>query len=122
MTRHDDALTTAEERREDIRMLRAILSEYESLDEDDRLYRTACGAASRVESMLARLQGNPDLLLTEKQRSYVHDIYEKLFDAPIYANLVSAGKVPLGNPVETPAVLKNLPLKPPKPRSTGQGG
>ena len=50
---------------------------------------------------------------SEKQSTWIKNIHEKIVGAPQYENLVSSGKVPLGRPVETPAVLKNLPKKPP---------
>lgn len=67
-------------------------------------------------SMLMALDDGRLVALTEKQRSWVHGVYEKVFDEPIYLNLVSAGRVPLGKPVELPEVLKKLPLKPPTRR------
>lgn len=53
--------------------------------------------------------------LTEKQRAWVRGVTSNVFDEPEYLNLVSAGKVPRGlREVETPAVLQNLPKKPPR--------
>jgi hypothetical protein len=53
--------------------------------------------------------------LTDKQRSWV----KAVLDEPEYENLVSAGKVPMGKPIETPAILRpeNLPKRPPPRRS-----
>lgn len=51
---------------------------------------------------------------SEGQRAYVGDVYEGVADEPTYQNLWSSGKVPRGlREVPTPAVLQNLPLKPP---------
>jgi hypothetical protein len=49
--------------------------------------------------------------LTERERLWVNDVIDR--EEPRYANLVSRGLVPRGKEVETPAVLKVLPLKPP---------
>jgi hypothetical protein len=49
--------------------------------------------------------------LSEKQRVWVAQAYEKIH--PQYENLVSSGKVPRGREVETPAVLRTLPKRPP---------
>jgi hypothetical protein len=51
--------------------------------------------------------------LSEKQRTWTKAIYEQIFDVPEYQNLVSSGQVPRGREVATPAVLQNLPKKPP---------
>jgi hypothetical protein len=102
------------DRKEDIRLLRACLT-WADEHEDDRSesWRDA------FESMLARLLGHPDLFLTETQRTWVHDIHEKLFDEPTYENAWSAGKIAEGAALKTPTpeVLKKpLPMKPPARR------
>ncbi len=56
--------------------------------------------------------------LTDKQRQWVTSVHERLI--PAYSNLVSRGLVPRGREVPTPAVLLNLPKKPP-PRRRGDG-
>ena len=56
------------------------------------------------------------LVLSRKQREVLKDVLER--HEPTYENLVSEGKVPLGKPVPTPAVLQNLPKKPPTRRTT----
>lgn len=60
--------------------------------------------------------------LTDKQILWVRGVHEKVFDAPTYENLWSAGKVPRGEKLATPVpeVLKKpLPLKPP-PRKVSE--
>ena len=52
--------------------------------------------------------------LTEKQRTWVTSVHERI--VPAYANLFSRGLVPRGREVETPAVLLNLPKRPPTRR------
>jgi hypothetical protein len=53
--------------------------------------------------------------LTPKQRAFVQAMVNGEHYEPeeTYENAWSAGKVPMGRPVETPAVLRNLPLRPP---------
>jgi hypothetical protein len=53
-------------------------------------------------------------MLTTKQREWVTTVHERII--PAYANLVSRGLVPRGREVETPAVLRNLPKRPPMRR------
>jgi hypothetical protein len=53
-------------------------------------------------------------MLTTKQREWVTTVHERI--VPAYANLVSRGLVPRGREVETPAVLRNLPKRPPQRR------
>ena len=52
--------------------------------------------------------------LTEKQREWVTSVHKRI--VPAYANLFSRGLVPRGREVETPAVLLNLPKRPPTRR------
>lgn len=49
--------------------------------------------------------------LSAKQREWVTSVHERI--VPAYVNLVSLGLVPRGREVPTPAVLQNLPKKPP---------
>ena len=51
--------------------------------------------------------------LSPKQRSYVKSLLGEDADDDEPRVLFASGKIPMGKPVETPAVLKNLPLKPP---------
>lgn len=57
--------------------------------------------------------------LSKKQRDWLKAVIagEKYDPDPEYLNLMSSGKVPRGREVATPAVLQNLPKKPP-PRRT----
>jgi hypothetical protein len=68
---------------------------------------------SRIDEKAFQQMLDRGLALTEKQAKWVRGVYDRVFDSPSYENLFSAGKVPLGKPVETPAVLRNLPKKPP---------
>ncbi len=56
--------------------------------------------------------------LSDDQRSWVKSVYERLFDKPVYENLVSSGRAPRGREVPDPPVLQreNLPKKPPTRR------
>jgi hypothetical protein len=53
--------------------------------------------------------------LTPKQRAFVTALVngDRYEPEETYENARSAGKVPMGRPVEMPAVLRNLPLRPP---------
>lgn len=63
-----------------------------------------------------RAKAEAGFLLSEKQKEWIRGVHERLFDAPSYENAWSNGKVPKGREVETPAVLRNLPKKPPPRR------
>lgn len=52
--------------------------------------------------------------LTEKQRQWVTSVHARV--VPDYANMWSRGLVPRGREVPTPAVLQNLPKRPPPRR------
>lgn len=54
--------------------------------------------------------------LTEKQRAWAKNVLERATETPEYLNLASSGKLCRGREVETPEVLKKLPLKPPSRR------
>jgi hypothetical protein len=54
--------------------------------------------------------------LTDKQRDWVETVHQRLVTT--YENLVSRGLIPRGREVPTPAILQNLPKRPPPmPRS-----
>lgn len=56
---------------------------------------------------------NSPLVLSFKQKAWINDVVKRLDIVEPAANLVSRGLVPRGAEVETPYVLRNLPLKPP---------
>lgn len=60
----------------------------------------------------AERKGVP-LVLSFKQKAWINDVVKRLDIVEPAANLVSRGLVPRGAEVETPYVLRNLPLKPP---------
>jgi hypothetical protein len=106
------------EREEDLRMVTECLDFFDSMraDEDSAnslAMATLDKAATAFEGWLPKLEENPHYFLSEKQRGWLRGVYEKLFQAPVYENLVSSGKVPRGREVPTPIVLQNLPKKPP---------
>lgn len=88
-------------------------------EQDRALVSAALDAAKDVEdpedeaAFAAMLKRNKPL--TDKQRAWAEGQAEGRFVevAPSYVNLFSSGRVPLGNHVELPPVLRNLPLKPP---------
>jgi hypothetical protein len=87
---------------EDETMLRECLAARPDEDEERRFNARA------FREMLER-----DFPLSDKQRTWVRNVYEKLFDVPQYENLISSGKAPRGREVPLPEVLKHLPKKPP---------
>jgi len=68
-------------------------------------------------AMLHRMEDaekkNAPVVLSFKQKSWINDVVRRLDIVEPAANLVSRGLVPRGAEVETPYVLRNLPLKPP---------
>lgn len=77
------------------------------------------GIREACEKWREELTNGKRRLLTHKQRDWAEEELDKR--APTYLNLVSAGKVPIGRPVETPDVLRPScpfahPLKPPQRR------
>lgn len=92
-------------------MLRALV---DSLEESDSVEEPRW--ASDMKDMLDKYANRRSFEFTPKQIGYIHDVYDKLFDEPQYANDFSAGRVPIGEKLRTPVpdVLKRpLPLKPP---------
>jgi hypothetical protein len=107
--------------KEDMRMLRALVAKADELDEtesdtDESNYQDKTRNAMR--DMLDRMENGKLDFLNEKQRGYVRGVYEKVFQTPTYENLFSSGKAPRGKEVPTPAVLLNLPKRPPPRRPT----
>jgi hypothetical protein len=82
---------------------------------DEEAERAAKIDVAAFEGMIAR-----DRPLSDKQRAWVGAIYEQLFDEPQYLNLASSGKLCRGREVPTPAVLQNLPKKPPRRRTDAE--
>jgi hypothetical protein len=91
---------------DDARMLRELLAESPDPDGEERFNATA------FQDMLRR-----DRPLSDSQRKWLAEVHERICGVPTYENAWSAGKVPRGREVETPAVLRNLPKRPP-PRRT----
>jgi hypothetical protein len=92
----------------DEKKLRACLQWAEEHDdEEDRI-----GFARAFQEMLDRNRA-----LSDKQRAWIYGIHERLFGEPEYQNDWSEGRVPRGREVPTPAVLRNLPKKPPPRRA-----
>jgi hypothetical protein len=106
-----------EDRVDDQRMLREVADATALFDEDDARFDERTRRA--FSDFGRRLKLNPHASLTDAQRRWLRATHERLTGTPNYENAWSAGKVPTGRPVETPAVLRNLPLKPP-PRRTSE--
>lgn len=100
-------------RDEDLKLLRACVSEWET--KSDLADIDEPNWFEPFREMLANLESGRYLALTEKQRAWVRGVHERLFDVPTYENLFSAGKVPRGGygATPTPEVLKHLPKRPP---------
>jgi hypothetical protein len=100
---------------DDRKLLRECLAEWDERPErdiDEPNWRAP------FQRMADDLDSGKWLRLTEKQSAWVAGVHEKLFDAPKYLNLHSAGKVPRGlREVATPEVLTRRPLKPPGGRA-----
>lgn len=118
-------------RKEDLKLLAELLNTPHVTD-DDVYDRPPPGRLSvlereRFDDMQRKLLFSPALgergrrqeELTERQRSWVKGIYERVFDVPQYENLMSSGKAPVGEYGKSavPAVLcGTLPKKPPDKR------
>jgi hypothetical protein len=90
-----------------------------SIEKDRALLKQVLGKGDILEDnrdafedMLLKLD-EKERELSPKQRAYVKNILGDDAEDDEPRVLFSSGKIPLGKPVETPAVLKNLPLKPP---------
>ncbi len=91
----------------DVEKLRQVIAS-EAFDTLDAKTREA------FPRMLEDIESGRFRTLTERQRDWVDGVRARLeLDAGDAENLFSSGLVPIGAPVETPAVLRNLPKKPP---------
>jgi hypothetical protein len=93
------------QREEDLKLLRSVLEK-----------PISPVVREKFEDMLAQMTASEHLYenqysLSRKQRQFVQDELDKF--EPRYENLVSNGLVPRGREVEMPAVLQNLPKRPP---------
>ncbi len=70
------------------------------------------GEQTAFAEMLEGLREGRYASLMRKQREWVIEVAARIGSIG-YENLVSSGGVPIGRPVETPQVLRNLPMKPP---------
>lgn len=88
----------------DIKLLERVLDEAKLTDAQREAF----------DDMLAKLHRSGSAL-SPKQRAWAQvALYGERYEPePEYENLVSAGRVPRGRPVPTPAVLTNLPKRPP---------
>jgi hypothetical protein len=91
---------------EDRRMLEELLTASPEPDEEERF------RVGPFQEMLAR-----DRELSQKQRKWLTETHERICGEVHYENLISSGKAPRGREVSTPAVLLNLPKRPPTRRT-----
>jgi hypothetical protein len=92
-------------------MLRELV-DYASSCEDDAEPRWA----SSMQDMWDRYTRGRLNHFSDKQKSYVRETHEKVFDEPTYENLASSGRLTIGEALRTPVpevLLKPLPLRPP---------
>lgn len=94
LTKHADEITDDE------------TEAFASMRFDLQAYRGILGEASE--------SGRRFQTLTERQRSWAAAVRERV--APQYQNLISSGAAPRGREVPTPAILQNLPKRPPPRR------
>jgi FMN phosphatase YigB (HAD superfamily) len=108
MTTWDEAAAAAgmgEQRGKDLQLLEELVAA-DLRDYEDAAFR----------DMLAALEGSGEgtfATLSNAQRAWAYEVAERVGCSPDYVNLVSSGRVPRGREVPTPAVLQNLPKKPP---------
>lgn len=94
-----------EKKRNEEAMLMSLLKNKEKLTDRER---------SAFERMEHDLRTGRYTRLSTAQKDWVEGVYLRLeLDAEEAENLVSSGSVPLGRPVLTAEVLKNLPKAPP---------
>lgn len=91
--------------RTDRTMLIELVRHAEARDRDEAGFDVEA-----FRGMLAR-----DRALSDKQRAWLIEVYERVYRSPHYENLVSGGKAPLGRPVEL--MVRDKPLRPPPRRS-----
>ena len=94
--------TVSELAHDDETLLQAVL-DHENLSEEER---------EAFDSMLRQVMGN-NRSLSDRQRSWLKNVAERMDVSEPSANLVSRGKVLRGAEIPTPAILLNRPLKPP---------
>ncbi len=99
------------------RMLREVLEATKDFDDEDR--RFDHNARQVFDGWLSRMDRWPSAELSERQAKWLAGVHERVCDSPKYENAWSAGKVPMGRPVATPAVLTNLPKRTPQRRTEG---
>ena len=69
---------------------------------------------ARRRNGLTIVKDSPSPFTNDYRVGYDRWIFGRFYPAgPVALNLVSEGRVALGEPVPTPEVLKNRPLKPP---------
>ncbi len=93
-------------------------------DEDERMLKSLL-AASPDEDEEVRFQPRPfrEMLergypLSERQRAWLHDVYERIVGEPQYVNMASSGKLARGR--EVTVNCGPLPKRPPQRRSDGE--
>jgi hypothetical protein len=99
--------------KEDIRLLRKLVKVADEAEDEDAIPGFHGGAIRAFRDMLAHLEAGRQPELTAAQRKWAKNVAEKVLGEVHYENLISSGKAPRGREVPLPAVLQNLPKKPP---------
>lgn len=104
-------------REDDLALLRALVAapnddtrEHGLTEDERRSFRDILG---RLEAPKSRFTAGTGRVLTPKQRQWAEDVATRRGLSWQRDN----STIPVGAPVETPEVLRNLPLKPPGRRS-----
>jgi hypothetical protein len=102
---------------DDLGMLRQLVAKADEIDEMDDEGRYFYDFQERhrksFRDILDRMENGKLYKLSESQRGYIRGIYERVFQSPVYENLVSEGKVPRGKEVKLLVDAMPKPLKPP---------
>jgi hypothetical protein len=107
-------------RDEDLKTLNAILTYADEQEDDEKVSEKEADAFRSMHQLL--VEGFREEL-TEKQRKWARGVAARIRGEeaePEYENLISNGLCPRGREVPTPAVLQNLPKRPP-PRRASNG-
>jgi hypothetical protein len=106
-------MTDMGQREADLTLLNELLKEH-----PDELNDVETEMLASMRFDLTAYDNGMFLQLTEKQRAMVAGVHERIVGKPL--TRLTAGEIPRGREVPTPAVLQNLPKKPlPLPKSNG---
>lgn len=104
---------------EDMNMLRRLVAEGNRREESDEEEHPNLQDHVRraFADILSLLENGLRQSLSERQRAWVRDVYDRVFDEPLYENLASSGKLARGREVKLLVDDMPKPKKPPQRRS-----